>query len=158
MVLASGVIGVPTGHNKGGKVGRTQSRCPEYMGFSGNMLCGELSPMYGSFQNQLYQGNGMQKVLNLKLSRFYIQIIVQVYGCQVTGGIVQESVLAAGVGRIYLVMLGPGLAVFPGRAGMPLVESVVELKPGIGAGVCGFVYGIPKLPYLSSLSTLVTRP
>ena len=57
-------------------------------------------------------GQRYAKVLNLKLSRFYIQIIVQVYGCQVTGGIVQESVLAAGVGRIYLVMLGPGLAVF----------------------------------------------
>ena len=79
--------------------------------------------MYGASEPTV-PGQLHAKVLNLKLSRFYIQIIVQVYGCQVTGISRKAYSLQGLVAFIWLCW--PRFGRLPSRAGMPLVESVVD--------------------------------
>ena len=53
----------------------------------------------------------------------------QVQGRQIAGGVIQEHILAAGVGSVDTVS---------GGAGMPVVDRGVELNAGVAANVSGF--------------------
>ncbi|KAF5045649.1 hypothetical protein DSECCO2_479120 [anaerobic digester metagenome] len=146
--IGTGFIGVirdAGSHQQGCQIGNSESGCPEDMCLAGDIFCRELTPLNGSFQEQLSQRNHVEESFDIKCVAVAVKEPIQVNGGQVAAGVVKEGILAAGVGGIETVMRCHVLAVFARRAGVPGIEGIGVLGSRIGALPGSFIKFIPKL-------------
>src|SRR5207244_1512105 len=82
---------------------------------------------------------GVAVSLDVEASHFRVKKLHQVQRRQVAGGVVQEHILAAGVGGVDAAV---------GGAGVPVVDDGVVLQAGVSAGPGGVADLVPEVPGL----------
>ncbi len=138
------VIAQAHGHQQAADIGVAQAQGAEFIGELGNFPGGELRHQHRDLQHHRPQPDRMLVALDVeqpvRLAEGH-----QIERGEIAGGIVQEHVFGAGIGRID----APAR-----RAGMPLVDGGVVLHARIGAGPGGFADLLPQVAGLQRLVDL----
>ncbi len=142
----SRIIGDARGHQQAADIGITKAERAVLIGEFGNLARGELRHHHGDFQHQRPQAHGMFVICDVDLLGRRILELQQVERGQVAGGVVEEHVFRARVGRADRA---------GGRAGVPVVHRGVEVQAGIGRcpGGIGDLFHSSR-----AFSVFITRP
>ena len=140
------VIRQTHGHQQAADVGKAEAQRAELVGEFGDRARRELRHHHGDFQHDGPEPAEMLVGFDVEpLGRGRIERD-QVGGGEVTGGVVQEHVFRARIGRADVA----------GRlAGVPVVHGGVEVQAGIGRGPGGVADFLPEVAGLQRLRHLL---